>query len=92
VNNEGQQPPFQFSLGWLFAIVLMAALWFAVIVYGPAGSAGSAGLFIAAVAILVFDSQRPRSDAGRRCVFVIVVLMLAVSYGLMWWVVLGRFG
>jgi hypothetical protein len=90
VYNEGQPLPFQFSLGWLFAIVLMAAVLVAVLVYGPAGAAGSVGLFLAAFAILAFSLSRPHG-ADQGCIFAIVVVMLVVAYGLMWYVVLGRF-
>jgi hypothetical protein len=34
VDDIREPPFFQFSLGWLFAIVLIAAVWFAVLVYG----------------------------------------------------------
>jgi hypothetical protein len=92
VKDEDPRPFFQFSLGWLFAIVLFAAVWFTVLVYGPGGSAGSVGLFLAAVALLVFDSLSRKDDAGRGCILEIVVYMLLFAYGLMWFVVLRRFG
>lgn len=90
MNGEDSSPFFQFSLGWLFAIVLLAAVWTAVLVYGPVGSARSVGLFLAAFAILAFSLSRP-NGADQGCILAIVVVMLAVAYGLMWYVVLGRF-
>jgi hypothetical protein len=71
---------FQFTLRRLFTIMLVFGVWFAFVVYGPAGSALVVGLLIISIALIVRGYQQPRKGGSRSLFLVTGLICLYCSY------------